>query len=113
MQFADGTFQETVGQVNTTWTFASGLKVPVTFEVLENCSADVILGEDLLWEYNVFQTYAASIQDIPYESEDDEELFDLAPFSFKRKLERKASSLKHRIMSKFNSKFAPREQNAI
>lgn len=104
MQFADGTFQETVGQVNTTWTFTCGLKVPVTFEVLENCSADVILGEDLLWEYNVFQTYAASIQDIPYENEDDE-LFDLAPFSYERKWERKAASFKRRIMSKFKSKF--------
>lgn len=102
LQFADGTLQETVGQVDTTWTFASGLKIPVTFEVLENCSADVILGEDVVWEHgehDVFPTHAASIQAMPYEREE-EMLFSLAPFSYKNRLE----SIGSRIMSKFNSK---------
>ncbi|KAL9069729.1 MAG: hypothetical protein Q9161_005314 [Pseudevernia consocians] len=103
LQFADGTFQETVGQVNTTWTFASGLKIPVTFEVLENCSADVILGEDVLWEHNVFDTYAASMQEMPYENEEDE-LFDLAPFSYKPKWPQEAIRLKQKVLSMFNKR---------
>ena len=103
LQFADGTFQETVGQVDTTWTFASGLEVPVTFEVLENCSADVILGEDILWEHDVFQTHAASIQEMPYDIEGDE-LFDLAPFSYEKKWQRKAGDFQRKVLIKFNSK---------
>ena len=90
--------------MNTTWTFASGLKIPVTFEVLENCSADVILGEDVLWEHNVFDTYAASIQDMRYENEEDE-LFDLAPFSYKPKWSQEAIRLKRKVSSITNSKF--------
>ena len=103
MEFADGTFQETVGQVETTWTFASGLKIPVTFEILENCSADVILGENMLWENSVFITHSASIHEMPYEYEADE-LFDLAPFSYKNKWQQKASDLKQKILSKSNRK---------
>ncbi|CAF9920878.1 hypothetical protein IMSHALPRED_005028 [Imshaugia aleurites] len=104
LQFADGTFQETVGQVNTTWTFASGLTIPVTFEVLKNCSADVILGEDVLWEHDVFNAYAASIQETPYEEEEEDELFDLAPFSYKNSLQQKASDIRRRIPSIFNKR---------
>ena len=104
MQFADGTFQETVGQVDTTWTFASGLEIPITFEVLEDCSADVILGEDLLLEHDVFGTYAASMQEVPYEDEEDEPA-DLSPFGYTSYLQQKFESLTTKIMSKFNSKF--------
>ena len=103
LQFADGTFQETVGQVNTTWTFADGLKIPVTFEVLENSSADVILGEEVLWEYNVFQTYATTRQGVPYEN-DGVQVSDLAPFSYQKHWQRKARHLKYQILSVFNSK---------
>lgn len=88
--------------MHTTWTFASGKTIPVTFEVLENCSADVILGEDVLWENDVFRTHAASIQETPYENEDG--LFDLSPFSYARKWEKKASEFKHKMLSKSNSK---------
>lgn len=101
LQFADGTFQETVGQVNTTWTFADGLKIPVTFEVLENSSADVILGEEVLWEYNVFQTYATTRQGVPYEN-DGVQVSDLAPFSYQKHWQRKARHLKYQILSVFN-----------
>lgn len=106
LQFADGSFQETVGQVETTWTFASGLKVPIVFEVLENCCTDVILGEDILWEHeeDVFQTYTAATQEIPYETEDDK-LFALAPFSYTEIWQRKASAFKHKILSRSKSNF--------
>ena len=78
LEFADGSRQRTVGQVETSWTFDCGQRIPVTFEVLENCLYDVILGEDVVWEYDVFETYAASIQTIQSETDS----FDLAPFSF-------------------------------
>lgn len=107
LQFADGSIQETVGQVDTTWTFASDLKIPITFEVLENCSADVILGEDVVWEHgehDVFPTHAALVQEMPYENEEDV-LFSLAPFRYKNKMERIVSDFKPRIGS--NSKSPP------
>ena len=61
LQFADGTYQETVGRVHTYWTFQSGERIPITFEVLENCCSELIIGEDILWDYNVFEVYASSI----------------------------------------------------
>ena len=78
LEFADGSQQETVGQVKTSWTFDSGQRITLIFEVLEDCIHDVILGEEVLWEHNVFETYAASIQTLPSNTES----FDLAPFSF-------------------------------
>lgn len=92
--------------METTWTFASGLKIPVTFEILENCSADVILGENMLWENSVFKTYSASIREMPYMPYEDEadELFELAPFSYKKKWQQKASDFKQKILSKSNRK---------
>ena len=78
LEFADGSRQRAVGQVETSWTFESGQRIPLIFEVLEDCLHDVILGEEVLWEYDVFETYAASIQTLP----SDTDPFDLAPFSF-------------------------------
>lgn len=78
LEFADGSRQQTVGQVETSWTFGSGERILLTFEVLENCLHDVILGEEVLWEHDVFETYAALIQTVL----SDTESFDLAPFSF-------------------------------
>jgi hypothetical protein len=78
LQFADGSYQETAGQVETYWTFETGKRIPVTFEVLEDCCYDVVLGEELLYEHDVFQKYASSLES--YEPEDD--AFDLAPFDF-------------------------------
>ena len=88
--------------MNTTWTFASGLQIPVTFEVLENCSADVIIGEEVLWEHDVFRSHAAAIYEKPYKNEEDE-LLDLAPFSYMGKWQQKSSYFKHKLLSKFNS----------
>lgn len=64
----------------------------------------MILGEDVLWEHDVFNAYAASIQETPYEEEEEDELFDLAPFSYKNSLQQKASDIRRRIPSIFNSK---------
>ena len=78
LEFANGSRQETVGQVETSWTFDSGQRITLIFEVLEDCIHDVILGEEVVWEHDVFETHAASIQTLP----SDTKLFDLAPFSF-------------------------------
>ena len=50
------------------------------FEVLENLSADLILGEEVLWKRDVFRSHAASIREKPYENEKDR-LLELAVFS--------------------------------
>lgn len=51
--FADGSFQRTIGQMKTYWTFSSGQRIPITFEVLENCCADVVIGESILYDHHV------------------------------------------------------------
>ncbi|KAG9230299.1 hypothetical protein BJ875DRAFT_445150 [Amylocarpus encephaloides] len=57
LQFANGSYQETVGQVHTYWTFSSGETLPITFEVLEDCASEVILGEEFLYEHNVYEAF--------------------------------------------------------
>ena len=79
LQFADGSCDLTVGQVKTHWTFASGERIPVTFEVLKYCCSDVIIGEDILTEHNVFQKHEASIFQTAAVEDD---CFELAPFDF-------------------------------
>ena len=69
----------TVGQVETYWTFVTGERIPVIFEVLEYCCLDVIIGEEILTEHNVFRTHAASIFQI---AAVDDDCFELAPFDF-------------------------------
>ena len=61
LQFADGSYDKTVGQIKTDWAFASGERAPVAFEVLEYCCSDVVIGEEILMEHNVFVEHAASI----------------------------------------------------
>ena len=79
LQFADGSYDPTVGQVKTHWTFASGERIPVTFEVLKYCCSDVIIGEQILTEQNVFQKHEASIFQT---AAVDDDCFELAPFDF-------------------------------
>ena len=79
LQFADGSYDLTVGQVETHWTFAAGERIPVTFEVLEYCCSDVIIGEEILTEHNVLQKHEASIVQT---AAVDDDRFELAPFDF-------------------------------
>ena len=80
LQFADGSYAETVGQVFTTWTFESGEQVPVKFEILQDCCSEVVIGEEILYKHNVFENHATSI--VMLEAVTDE--YDLAPFDFVR-----------------------------
>lgn len=83
LQFADGTYQETVGRVYTHWKFKSGDRIPITFEVLEDCCYHVIIGEDILWDYDVFQVHEASLCSVFHMNEIDR----LAPFGYEGRLE--------------------------
>ena len=78
LQFADGSCEETFGQVETYWTFATGERVPLTFEVLENCYSDVIIGEEILTQHNVFEIHASSLVFLEASPDSHE----LAPFGF-------------------------------
>ncbi|KAI4247647.1 MAG: hypothetical protein L6R42_009560, partial [Xanthoria sp. 1 TBL-2021] len=100
IQFANGTYQETVGQVKTHWRFESGECVPLTFEVLEDCCSDVILGDTILYDHNVFEDHAASIS--PYGPHFD--IHRLAPFDFVKNWQRNYDSLLHRFSDRKNRK---------
>ena len=100
LQFADGSYDKTVGQVKTYWTFGSGERIPVTFEVLEYCCSDVVIGEGILTEHNVFVEHAASILWTMTAHDDS---YELAPFDFinswqrcYKKVKDKAASMRAR-----------------
>ena len=93
LQFADGTVQETVGRVNTYWTFENGKRIPISFEVLKNCCSDVIIGEEILMTYNVFEEQASSIVNIASESDE----YYLAPFDFIRTWQRPLEKTSQKI----------------
>lgn len=78
LRFADGSFEETVGQVDTYWTFATGKRIPVTFEILKECCSDVIIGEEICTRHNVFEDHSSSL--IMLDSSSDS--YELAPFDF-------------------------------
>ena len=96
LQFADGSYDKTVGQVKTYWTFASGERIPVTFEVLEYCCSDVIIGEEILMEQNVFVDHAASILLI---ATLDDDSYELASFDFVKSWQRRCQRVINKAAS--------------
>lgn len=78
LRFADNTVQETVGQVDKCWKFSDGTRVPITFEILEDCCSDVVVGEGFLWDHNVFAMHASSINKRPSTTD----TYGLAPFDW-------------------------------
>jgi len=48
VELADGSLDMTLGEVDTDWTFATGQRVHLTFDILENCYANIVLGQDFL-----------------------------------------------------------------
>ncbi|MCJ1248726.1 hypothetical protein MMC30_005945 [Trapelia coarctata] len=99
LQFADGSYEETVGQVSTSWTFESGQTIPVTFEVLENCISDVIIGEDILTRYNVYEEHASSL--VRLECQGDS--YELAPFDYMSSWQRTCGRLVGKLKLKRGS----------
>ena len=95
LQFADGSIQQTMGRVDTHWTFESGKRIPISFEVLENCCSDIIIGEEILPAFNVFEDHIDSITSIPSVADE----YDLAPFDFIRTWQRPFQLLHQKFSS--------------
>ncbi|KAL9046915.1 MAG: hypothetical protein Q9214_000381 [Letrouitia sp. 1 TL-2023] len=98
LRFADGSVQETVGQVSTVWTFSSGERIPIVFEVLEKCCSDLIIGDDILRENDVFRAHADSIT----ANDNTVDHFHLAPFGYEQGWQKMFTNLK----SKFKNQSA-------
>ncbi|KAG8529613.1 uncharacterized protein KY384_006250 [Bacidia gigantensis] len=94
LQFADGTTQPTLGQVKTTWTLQNGVAVPLTLEVLRNCCATLILGEDFLFDNNVFDSYETLVLGDEFDTSYHEPPL-LAPFAYKSSWQKALEGLLH------------------
>lgn len=79
IRYTDGSYDKTVGIVDTHWTFESGSTIPVTFDVVEDCIQDIVLGEEIA--YDVYATQPESIAQVFV----DDGSWPLAPFSFVNK----------------------------
>ena len=95
LQFADGSYQETIGQVNAYWTFASGEKALLTFEVLEDCASEVVIGEEFIFKHNIFADHASSLRMLEFGGDS----YELAPFDFISSWQRKCLSVKSKLYS--------------
>lgn len=91
--------QQTLGQVKTTWTFENGARVPLTLEVLRDCCAPVILGEDFLFANNVFDSYETLLVGDEVQMLCNEAAL-LAPFAFRSYWQKKADDVLYRLRSK-------------
>jgi hypothetical protein len=69
----------------------------VTFEVLDNCAADLVLGEEIVYNHNAFETYASSITEV-YAFD---EPYLLAPFGLLTSWQSKATNLAQDATSMF------------
>ena len=75
----------------------------MTFEILEDCCAKVVIGDSILWEHNVFEDDAYSMVDCTSESE----IYSLAPFDVVKNWQRKLGTVKDRITRSRLSNTAP------
>lgn len=71
-----------MGQVDTFWTFDSGHRIPITFEILEDCCYDVVIGDEILCDHDVYGKHASSL--ITFETD----AYGLAPFGFRDRKEK-------------------------
>ncbi|KAL1602497.1 hypothetical protein SLS60_005913 [Paraconiothyrium brasiliense] len=53
--FPSGERKATVGQVHTMMTLQDGRKVPLTLEVLEDCALPLVLGEEVIFQFRLFE----------------------------------------------------------
>ncbi|KAH8724361.1 hypothetical protein GQ44DRAFT_286635 [Phaeosphaeriaceae sp. PMI808] len=60
LRFADGSVQESLGQVCGTWRFGEndGETRQLVFEVLRDCPFDVVLGQEVVYGISIYQNYA-------------------------------------------------------
>ena len=101
LQFANGTFTEAVSRVDTTWTFVSGLKVPIMFEVLKKRCAIVI--PCFCSSHSVFlcdSVFPSKPNVAPAQGkshEDEDRILPLVPFSYEIIQQRDANDLKSKL----------------
>jgi len=62
LQYADGSTEETIGHVTSTWAFQDDPEHPLTlqFEVLVNCRYDVVLGQEAILTSEAMTKHASS-----------------------------------------------------
>ena len=78
--FPDGTEEATMGQAQTNITLPDGKVVPVVFELLSNCHVPVVLGQDFIFDHDIYTKYAASL----FEFEDVHSGDELMPMGFRQ-----------------------------
>jgi hypothetical protein len=61
--FPDGTEEATIGQAHTTMTLPDGKVVPIIFELLRSCHVPVVLGQDFIFDHDIYTRYATSIME--------------------------------------------------
>jgi hypothetical protein len=93
LQFADDSYQETISQVTAYWTFASSEKALLTFEVLEDCASEVVIGEDFLFKHNIFADHTSSLRMLEFDCDS----YELAPFDFISSWQQKCLNVKSRL----------------
>lgn len=76
--FPDNTTRATIGQVHTTITLSGGEVQPIVFEILPNCYVPVVLGEDFVFDNNLFMNHADAI----FEVEGIDSTHDLLPMYY-------------------------------
>lgn len=92
IRFADGSGQETTGRVYSYWSFECDECdewLVIRFEVLDVCSFDIFIGEEIIWGHEVFEKHASSI--VSVSSEDEQSV--LAPFDFFLPWQKKMSDI--------------------
>ena len=68
----DGTEEATVGQARTTMTLPDGKVVLMVFELLPNCYAPVVLGQDFVFDQHIYTKYSGSLRELSdYDSGDE------------------------------------------
>jgi hypothetical protein len=59
--FPGGTEEATVGQAQTNITLPDGNVVPIVFELLSNCHVPVVLGQDFIFDHDIYTRYARAL----------------------------------------------------
>jgi hypothetical protein len=77
--FPDGTEQATFGQAHTSMTLPDSKGVPIVFKPLRKCHVPVALGQDFIFEHDIYTRYASSI--IEYDDLDSGD--ELMPMGFR------------------------------
>ena len=79
--FPDNSTRATIGQVHTTITLRGGAPTPIVFEVLPDCYVPVVLGEDFVFDNDLYTNHASAF----VESGDPDSMYDLLPMNYYKK----------------------------